>query len=549
MDGMNGPSISCTNDYSNKTGRLRFLGPGVWSQIKYESYTATHLGELWATRKEAACRLVLNSQATIRLLESNPRLGLNVFTVNHPQNATAWKALSDYDDPLAQPTYPSQVVQLLKSINPAAHRSSAKEEEETNETDHVLPIESGRALAVTFLESAIGISSDRPTEEDEFDMLQPDEYREERLADFHDELCYLLLEGVISERGDLDEWTAGMSDGDTTALGRAYRYKLRRLLRWPLAKIRSERLLEALPKSFMQEQALVLGRLGKDDEALRILYCNCKSIDLALQYCDMLHQRRESRKEKERSRLAASGMLDDRSSDEIERRFEKENAYLPLVRVVLQADDDKERGTAAAIQILALRRGEIDRAGALRLLPDNIPVSAVARPFLIPALVESAGEARRLKVVSSLLRARHMSLKQQLTDAQLKAQSSLQVVQQLKAMNLGEPLHSTKPFKARPASTASSTFPDVVIIKHFFPRHVVIQAKVTNNAASVDGRALGGISFVVAESSEESIQPSTLVPIKVLPYDTTGCAWCVLLASPNRSEARGGVAMVEPDAT
>ena len=129
-----------------------------------------------------------------------------------------------------------------------------------------------------------------------------------------------------------------------------------------------------------------------------------------------------------------------------------------------------------------------------------------------------------------------MSLKQQLTDAQLKAQSSLQVVQQLKAMNLGEPLHSTKPFKARPASTASSTFPDVVIIKHFFPRHVVIQAKVTNNAASVDGRALGGISFVVAESSEESIQPSTLVPIKVLPYDATGCAWGVLVASPNRME-------------
>lgn len=526
----------------NRSSDMSSNRPGFWSQIKYESYTATHLSELWATRKEAACRLVLNSQATIRLLEHNPRLGLNVFTVNHPQNASAWKALNDYDDPLAQPTYPSQVVQLLKSINPTASFNSAKDENESNGTDHILPIESGRALAVTFLESAIGISTDRPTEEDEFDALQPDEYREERLADFHDELCYLLLEGVISERGDLDNPQSdetvegGPLDGDTTALGRAYRFKLRRLLRWPLAKIRYERLLDSLPKSFMQEKALVLGQLGRVDEALRILYCDCKSLDLALQYCDMLHQWRESRKDKERSRLAASGMLDDLSSDDIERRFEKENAYLPLVRVALEADDDKERGTAAAIQILALRRGEIDRAAALRLLPANIPVSAVARPFLIPALVESAGEARRLKVVSSLLRARHIGLKQQLTDAQLKAQSSLQLVSQLKVMNLGEPLHSTKPFKARPASSASSTFPDVVLIKHFFPRHVVIQAKVTNNANSVDGRALGNISFVVAESSEESIQPSTLVPIKVLPYDATGCAWCVLVASPHRME-------------
>ncbi|KAL3919591.1 MAG: hypothetical protein SGILL_003681 [Bacillariaceae sp.] len=509
---------------------------GFWSQIKYESYTAAHLSELWGTKKEAACQLVLDSQSTFRLLEHNPGLGLNVFTVNHPQNASEWRQIGDRDDPLVHPKYPSQVVQLLKSINPAVpymQDGGSKEEDES-----VLPIDSGRALAVAFLESAIGISTNRPTEEDEFDVLQSDEYMEERVADFHDELCYLLLEGVISERGDQDNPQADMSghDGDTTALGRIYRQKLRRFLRWPLAKIRSERLLNSLPKSFMQEQALVLGRLGRHDEALKILYCKCKSMDLALEYCDMLHERSELRKEKERARLAASGMLDDRTTEELDQRYEKENAYLPLVRVALESDPDKQRGTASAIQVLALRRGEIDRAAALRLLPNNVPVSAVARPFLIPALVDSESQARRLKVVSSLLRARHTALKQQLTDAQLKAQANLHVVSQLRSLNLGEPLHSTKPFKARPSSSASSTFPDVVIVKHFFPRHVVIQAKISNNAYSVDGRALGNIAFVVAESSEEAIQPSTQVAIKVLPYKTTGSTWCVLVASPNRME-------------
>jgi hypothetical protein len=508
---------------------------GFWSQIKYESYTAAHLSELWGTKKDAACQLVLDSQATIRLLEHNPRLGLNVFTVNHPQNASEWRQTADHDDPLAHPKYPSQVVQLLKSINPAVPymQENAKDEDE-----EVLPMDSGRALAVTFLESAIGISNNRPTEEDEFDVLQSDEYMEERIADFHDELCYLLLEGVISERGDQDnpQGDGGGQDGDVTVLGRIYRQKLRRFLRWPLAKIRSERLLNSLPKSFMQEKALVLGRLRRHDEALRILYCDCKSMDLALEYCDMLHERQEMQKEKERARLAASGMLDDRTTDELDQRFEKENAYLPLVRVALESEVDKKRGIASAIQILALRRGEIDRAAALRLLPNNVPVSAVARPFLIPALVESESQTRRLKVVSSLLRARHTALKQQLTDAQLKAQANLQVVPQLRSLNLGEPLHSTKPFKARPSSTASSTFPDVVIVKHFFPRHVVIQAKVSNNSHSVDGRALGNIAFVVAESSEEAIQPSTQVAIKVLPFRTTGSAWCVLVASPHRME-------------
>jgi len=346
------------------------------------------------------------------------------------------------------------------------------------------------------------------------------------------------LEGVISERGDQvnPQADAGGQDGDTTSLGRIYRQKLRRFLRWPRAKIRSERLLTSLPKAFKQEQALVLGRLGRHEEALKILYCDCKSMNLALEYCDMLHERREIRKEKERARLAASGMLDDRTTEELDQRFERENAYLPLVRVALESDVDKKRGTASAIQILALRRGEIDRAAALRLLPNNVPVSAVARPFLIPALVDSESQARRLKVVSSLLRARHTALKQQLTEAQLKAQANLHVVQQLKSLNFGEPLHSTKPFKARPSSSASSTFPDVVIVKHFFPRHVVIQAKVSNNSYAVDGRALGNIAFVVAESSEEAIQPSTQVPIKVLPFKATGSAWCVLVAAPNRME-------------
>jgi hypothetical protein len=127
-------------------------------------------------------------------------------------------------------------------------------------------------------------------------------------------------------------------------------------------------------------------------------------------------------------------------------------------------------------------------------------------------------------------------LKQQLTDAQLKAQAHLHIVPQLKALNLGEPLHSTKPFKARPSSSASSTFPDVMITKYFFPRHVVIQAKVTNNSLTVDGRALGNIAFVVAESSEEAIQPSISIPIKLLPYKASGSAWCVLMATPNRME-------------
>ena len=512
-------------------------GRSVWSQIKYESYTATHLSELWATGKDTGCRLVLESLATHRLLENSPSLGLSVFTATHPQNTTKWRSMLARADPLAHPEYSSQVIKLLKSINPAI----PYDKERTNAYDgQVLPLESGRALAAAFLESAIGIATGRPADEDEFDTLPPDDNFEERIANFHDELSFLLLEGVIAERRDDDK------DDIDTDLGKIYRNKLRNLLRWPLAKIRPDNFLNALPSSFLPEKALVLGRVGRHEDALRILYVDLHSLDLALEYCDDRHEQQKARKEMARARHQQS------YTDMIP--TEEDNAYLPLVRVALESQD-RERGTAAAIQVLALRRGSIDRAAALRLLPENVPVSAVARPFLIPALVDTESQCRRLTVVSALLRARYLRLKADLTVAQLKAQANLHVVPQLRSLNLGDPLHSTKAFRARPSATASTTMPDVMIVKYFFPRHLVIQAKVTvpvsgsmadatnsKPGSSSNSRALSDVSFVVAESSEEAIQPLLQVPIQFLPVRMTGSAWCVLTAAPSRMD--GAVAQL-----
>lgn len=469
------------------------LRSGDWSTIRYESYAATHLSDLWA---HGRADMVLQLPATLKLLQHNPSLGISVFTATHPHSTAQWKQLLARNDPLTQ--HPTKVVELLKSIKPLV----VKEEE--GEVGDALPLDSGRALAVTYIESAIGIHTGRRPDVDTapFDDLPPNQSLEDLAASLHDELSFLLLEGIINERGDQD-------GGKDSALGSIYRNKLRQLLRWPLAKVRSERLLASLPSSFMEEQALLLGRLGRHEDALRILYVECKSLDLALAYCDARH----------------------------EQKRQDGDAYLPLIRVALEADPDPTQ--SAAIQVLALRSNAIDRAAALRLLPKSVPVSAVARPFLIPALVHSESEIRTLTVTAALLRAKYLSLKQKLTDAQIKAQSTLHGVPQLKRLKLGDPLHSTKPTKVRPSHSVSSTFPDVVIMKHFFPRHLVIQAKITNSAASVDGRTLGDISFVVAESSDDAIQPTLQVPVQTLPYQSTGSAWCVLQANPQRMDNTG----------
>jgi hypothetical protein len=285
---------------------------------------------------------------------------------------------------------------------------------------------------------------------------------------------------------------------------------------------------------------------------------------LALAYCD--HRYNRQKIHYERTRIQQKKQLyqntslysDLDQSDDFDLKGD-DNAYIPLIRVALDSNDT-ERGTATAIKVLALRRGAVDRAAALQLLPSDVPVSAIARPFLIPALVESESQVRRMMVVSALLKSRYLRLKDTLTSAQLKAQANIHVVPALRSLQLGEPLHSTKSIRARTTNvTPSNTMPYIEIVKYFFPRHLVIQAKVTNvpyatypssvppfgdkagsasNASTMPSSTLSDITFVVAESSdEEAITPLLQVPIQLLPYKMTGSAWCVLSAIPSQMDA------------
>ena len=126
-----------------------------------------------------------------------------------------------------------------------------------------------------------------------------------------------------------------------------------------------------------------------------------------------------------------------------------------------------------------------------------------------------------------------MRLKQKLTEAQLKSNASIHSVPALQTLHLGDPLHSSKPIKARPVHLASPHFPDVMLIKYFFQRHLVIQTQVTNTAS---GQTLADLALVIAESSDEALQPTMEIPLKALPPRVTGSAWVVLTASPQRLE-------------
>ena len=510
---MNNPTLRNASIEISGGGSSSFAG---WSQIKYDSYFATHLGDLWSSKDEACCHLVLRSSATRDLLARNPMLGLSIFTTLHPQNEKEWRHMKPSEDPLDHPTYPYKVVELLKSIVPKADKRSIIESPSSfgSSCPDTLPLHSGRALAVSYLESAIGVATGRPalTEDTPFDRSGGD--NKERVANMHDELSYLLLEGVISERGDKSE--------EDSPLGAIYRSKLRRLLSWENTQIRSERLLASLPSSFLREHALLLGRLGRHEDAIKIFYSDLGSVELALEYCDIRYERQQALLEEAKH-----------GGDAGVEATSYECSYLPLVKVALNSDPDSDRGLAAAIQVLSLRRNSIDKSAALQILPNSVSMAAIAKPFLIPALVESQSQVRRLTILEALLRSKHAKLKQKLTEVTLQTHSSLFSVPALQKLKLGDPLHSSKPIKARPVHLTSSHFPDVMLVKYFFHRHLVVQAQVTNTASD---QTLSDLAFVIAESSDEAILPMMEVALKTLPPNTPGSAWAVCTASPQRME-------------
>ena len=488
-----------------------------WSQLKYESFIATYLQELWRSKDEDCMNLVLKLDATRRLLESNPSLGLSVFTSEYPRSDEQWsKAVHPME--LLNIDVHLQLVHLLKDIKPLTFPTSSSGDQDPNacDTDKTkLPLENGRALAVTYLESAIGIETMRPpVTKSREDILNNEK-------NIHHELALLLLEGVLAERTDNNEDT-------DSPLGSIYRFKLRRLLGWYNARVSPDDLMSALPTSFLRERALLLGQLGRHEDAIKIFYCDLKSLDLALEYCDAMYEKQQAAHSHSK-RFTKNGFFSD---DDIRKEERNDDCpYLPLLRVILEDDHDKDSVIEAAMKVISSRRKTIDRAAAIRLLPRNMPVSSMSKSFLIPALIDSDSEVRRLIVVSSLLRAKYIKLKQSLTDAQIKSQFYIQNIPALKSLDLGEVTLTSKPFQIRSTnSSSSSPIQSITLIKHVFSRFVVIQAIITNPAP----KFLGDVQFIVAESSEEALIPSITIPIKVLPPNVTGSSWCVLTASPHR---------------
>ena len=358
---------------------------------QYGLFCTAYLSELWNSGAAETCKLGMASARG--LLQSNPRMGLEVFTSRHFDEATA--------DPTQHVISPLEVVAFLKTVVVSSPEKEA-------DVEAGIPLHNGSALAASFLSSALGLNRAGQAGSTLSDAAREDP----DVVALHDQLCFLLLEGLIGSTG---------GDGSVSPLGLTYRTALHKFLSWPHALYNASDMREFFPATFKHEHALLLGKMGMHKEALSILYKDLRDVDLAIGYCDNLWEARREREESAAASAAApyhegggmggyrdgleqdvgEGVLSfdddgegfdgmygeggDRLSfidDDVEGGGEGTCPYLPLIEVALEAEGGDP---AKAVNIMAMRRDYIDQAAALRALPDDTPMSLLTGDVLIPA--------------------------------------------------------------------------------------------------------------------------------------------------------------------
>jgi hypothetical protein len=117
-------------------------------------------------------------------------------------------------------------------------------------------------------------------------------------ANMHDEFAQLLVEGLpfdneISVDHSKNDIVIQPEDDETMQLYKVYRRKLQSFL-MNSQEYHPHRVLKFLPRQYLHENALVLSKLGRHREVLKIYLQQLKNRDLADAYCDRIYRLQQS---------------------------------------------------------------------------------------------------------------------------------------------------------------------------------------------------------------------------------------------------------------
>ena len=384
--------------------------------------------------------------------------------------------------------------------------------------DLPLALDSGNAVAVAYLEFLVS--------------------RGETLELLHNELAFLLLDGLLRVR-----------DNKTSeSLAELYRGRLRRFLRLS-TRYRADQVLSWLPENLMREKALVLARLGRHDDVLLVYADELRDDALAEAYCDevwrraMRAQNVKYMRAKKRADAQAADLERRQRSDEAPPEAEEDyddddddadtvaalkgvDVYLALATMYVKRDKQGTFGDGLdkAIDLLSRHLGRADPVKIIEnVLPPRVPLYRVV-DFVRLVHRYNLYAKRASEIEYQLLRVNFVNLKYDLTQQQIKQQSKIAAVPELS--RLGRVKRSLPPVTL----TAPEELYHVACTRHLFEHHVALQFHITNHHAD---HKLHNVRVKVESLGDADLYAHDAeVPLKVLPYKSTGSAYVVFKTFP-----------------
>ncbi|KZC13482.1 PREDICTED: vam6/Vps39-like protein [Dufourea novaeangliae] len=204
-----------------------------------------------------------------------------------------------------------------------------------------------------------------------------------------------------------EKYLAAMSDNATPAEKEAaqhIRQKLQQFLE-KSAHYTPETILLQFPfDNLFEERAIILGRLGRHQQAISIYINVLNDIPKAIDYCHNVYTKYQNQENADKQK----------PSDGIE------EVYMILIQQLLKPDtgcNPEIQRTAQpdlemALKLLEKHAAKINPLKALEVLPDTVPIGRI-KHFLEVSLQEKLNTRRRIQVLKGLLYAEHLQVQEQ----------------------------------------------------------------------------------------------------------------------------------------
>ncbi|KAL0117844.1 hypothetical protein PUN28_008917 [Cardiocondyla obscurior] len=162
--------------------------------------------------------------------------------------------------------------------------------------------------------------------------------------------------------------------------------------------------------SLFEERAIILGRLGRHQQAISIYVSLLNDIPRAIQYCENVYTKYQSEDRAEKQKQTDN-------ADEvyvllIQQLLKPDNEGVLIAGCSLEVQRTAQPDLEMALQLLKEHASKINPMKVLEVLPDSVPIGRI-KHFLEVSLQNNLNAKRKTQVLKGLLYAEHLQVQEQ----------------------------------------------------------------------------------------------------------------------------------------